>query len=160
MIPIFFSDVAGSHQELRRIDFILQVAAAQVFVISLLELHAVTRRAANIRSDANVAARGESLRRTVEGIKRLAGGSAVRQHHARIGSIALQVERRPQKRADGLAVESPVMDQLRGRKLRGVESGERGKGELPGLAGLNIIDPKVARAVGALVRNQQPVTRR
>src|ERR1022692_145785 len=105
---LLFVDVSGGHQKLRGVDFVLQVSAAQVLVVRLLESHPVTRRTADIRRDRNVAARGESFGRAAEGIERLSGRSTVRQHDPWAGAIALEVERHPKKCADDPAVERPV----------------------------------------------------
>ena len=84
-MPIVFAiDVAGGGEELRGVDLVLQIAAAEVLVIHVLEGHAVAGRAADVRRDDGVAARDERDHVAAETCRRLAGRTAVRQDDAGI----------------------------------------------------------------------------
>ena len=102
-------DIAGGGKEMRGVDFILQIAAAEIFVIRPLKFHSVAGRAANIGRNANVAARRESGSGLVETVYRLPRGTAVRKQDPGVGSFTFEIERHPEKRADRLSVKCLVV---------------------------------------------------
>ena len=60
-MPIFFASTKPvSSRNFAAIDFVLQIAAAEVLIVGLLEVHAVAGGSPNVRRDADVAARRES----------------------------------------------------------------------------------------------------
>ena len=122
-------DEAGRFEEVDACNLVLQVRAAEVFVVGLLELHAVAGRSAHVGRDDDEAARGEEHGAAVEVVQRLAGGPAVRHDDGRCSSVALKVERYPDEGRDEAAIEALIGDELRSgqsgrRKCRALVAGD------------------------------------
>src|SRR6185437_1810032 len=138
------------------VDFILQIAAAEVLGVRLLERYAVARGPADVRRDADVTTRGEGGRCAAKGVHCLAGGAAVRKHDPWIAPVAFQVERHPQKCADDLVVEAAIVNKLRFGKAIWIQTGDGRKRELLRGPRRNTVNPNIRRSCGALVGDQHP----
>ena len=87
--------IAGCQQKLGRVHLILQIAAAKILVVCLLEIDAKTSGTAHVGRNANKTARGKRRCRRIECIACLIGGAAMRNHHRWIRAVAFQVKRHP-----------------------------------------------------------------
>src|SRR2546430_1114411 len=70
---LFRIHIAGSFQEFSRENFILEVAAAQVFVVGFLKFDSISRRPTNVRSDADITTRnkgGDARAPVIRGLPR------------------------------------------------------------------------------------------
>ena len=153
----FRIDVARGAEELRSVHLILQIAAAEVLEVHLLEGEAIAGRSADIRCDHGVSARDEGDDIAAERVDGLSGRSTVRQDDSGIPAVALQIERHPQQRADRGAVEALVVDDLRRRQRRGVEAGDRRVRQLRGAVRSQIVNPEIRRLGRALMDHEQAV---
>src|SRR5258708_37871076 len=109
----------------------------------------ITGGPARVRSDADVSARGQGRHIGVPVVDHLAGGSTVRQYDRGIAPVALQIERHPEQRRDDFSVETFVVDNLRRRKRGRAQAGNRGKSQLVGMAGAEVVKPKVRGVSGS-----------
>ena len=98
-----------------------------------MEVEAVAGGPARVGRNADVSARDERCHIRVPVIDHLAGRPAVGQYESGIASGSLQIERHPQQRRDGLAVEGLVVNDLRWRKRRRVKAGNGGEGQSIGM---------------------------
>src|SRR5579862_6213191 len=101
----------------------MKIAATEILMIGLLKLHPITRGTPDIRSDADVTARGQGDHGPIEGVDRLRSGPTMRKHDPGAGAIAPDVVGNPHERADDLAVETAVVDQLRRWNPLRIEAG-------------------------------------
>ena len=137
--------VAGCFHELGRIDFILQITPAQIFIVCLLELGAIAGRSTDVGSNTDVAARNERSDLRAPVIHMLAGWPTVRQDQRRIAAVSFQIKWHPHQRADRLTVEALVMHDLRGWERRSFETGDGRKRELGRAALRDVVNPNVGR---------------
>src|SRR5208283_3927133 len=135
--------IACGHHEVRARHFVLQVAAAQVLDVGVLEVHSVAGGAADVGGDHQVAAGNQGDHAAAERIERLARGTAMRQHDAGTGGVALEVVGHPEEGADHSSVKALVMHQVRRGNLGGLQTADGGKAELAGALRPNVIYPEI-----------------